>query len=359
MFRPPRGKSVNPRTPPSGQTGAALVNTLLALVVLSSMTALLYSQLSELRTALGAWTWKIKAEAAAESAVAEASLKLIDDPAWRAGEDTWPEFQSRVGDAQARLTTRHIRPPDLVEMTAVGRHRQGRSRAIRRIRILDPTLFALIARRRAALEFGVTLDGPAAAGEEIRLGRGIRAAPNSGGVSLVSGRRISVTGSDPAFNLFESADPMPVVPVLELDRLKSAYAARIANSTLTDVNISGRNILRDGSLTLVGGKFSDISIYVAGDLRLMGAPEIIARGDTPVLIVEKDLIANFSGADIRGVIYVGGKATLRGQSVITGTLIAEEIDIADGVTVRAFNRDASRPRIERGFFTREISIGVP
>lgn len=343
----------------SGQKGAALIYVLFALLVLSAMSTMLYELLNELRTGLGGWTWKAKAEAAAESSVAVAELKLLDDPAWRAGEDTTPEFETRVGDAGARLKTAHLRPPDMVEVTAVGRHRQGRSRIVRRIRLSDPTLYALLAGKRAVFEFGTTLDGAVAAGEEIRIGRGVGVPQSAPPVSLVSGRQISPTGVAPYFRPYESADPMPDIPVLNLAEIKNKIETRIANSELADVKLAGRQILRDGSLTILDGAFDDVSIYVAGDLRIIGAPKMDSKGDTPVFIVEKNLIANFSGADIRGVIYVGGKATLRGQAVITGTIIADEIDIAGGVTVRAFDRDPSRKRPEAGFFKRDVEIGVP
>lgn len=341
------------------ESGAALLNTLLAMLVLSMMTAVLYNHLSELQDSLAIRTWKVRAEAAAESAIVQAGLKLTDDSSWRAGEDTSPEHQLRLGDAGARLTTEHIRPPDMIRLTAVGRYRRSRSRIVQEAQLADISLFALAARKRINLDFGTALDGPVTAVEGITLGRGVGMAPENRGISLICGRDVTVSGYYPTVRVFQSAVPPPDVPNIDLDMMKAKYETRIANSALTDAKIAGRSILRDGSLTIVGGTFGDVSIFVAGDLRLMGAPQVDSKGDTPVFIVEKDLVANFSGADIRGVIYVGGKATIRGQSVITGTIIADEIDIADGVTVRSFDRDTTRKRPPASFFKRDIALSVP
>lgn len=341
------------------ESGAALLNTLLAMVVLSMMTVILYNQLSELQDTLAIRTWKVKAEAAAESAVVQAGLKLMDDSAWRAGEDTVPEHMLRLGDADARLTTEHVRPPDLVRLTAVGRYRRGRSRIVREVRLSDIGLFALAARKRINLDFGTILDGPVSAAEGITLGRGVGIPPENRGVSVISGREVTMSGYYPTVRVYRTAEPLPEIAKIDLDAVKGKYETRIANSVLTDAKLAGRSILRDGSLTIIGGTFGDVSIFVAGDLRLMGAPQVDSKGDTPVFIVEKDFVANLSGAEIRGVIYVGGKATIRGQSVITGTIVADEIDIADGVTVRAFDRDTGRKRPDASFFKRGIELRVP
>lgn len=357
------GMSVVPALRPTGmlanQAGAALINTLLALVVLSAMMTILYDQMNELQNSLAIRTWRVKAEAAAESAVVQAGVKLLDDSAWKAGEDTTPEHMLRLTDVDARISTEHIRPPDIIKLTAVGRHRRGRSRVVRMAGLSDVTLFGLAARRRIALDWGATLDAHVTAADDVRIGRGVSVPFGSPTVSVICGREVSMNGYLPLVRAFESAAPMPEIPTLNLDEIKKTYGTSIANPVLTEMKLAGRSILREGSLTIIGGEFNDVSIFVAGDLRLVGEMKIVSKGDTPVFFVEKDLRANFSGAEMRGVIYVGGKATIRGPSSITGTIIAEEIDIADGVTVRSFERDTSRDRPAPSFFKRGIAISVP
>ncbi len=339
---------------PNSQGGAALIYVLIALAALSAMMGLVFDNLSELRTALGTWTWKVKAEASAESALEVASLKLLDDPLWKAGEDTAPEMQIQMTDAQSRLQTAHMRIPDLVKLTAIGKHRGGRHRAVRTTQIIDPTRFVLIGRKRVSLQFGTTVRGSVLAGEDIDVDRGVDLKSLAGVTSLLSGKQIHLTVAYPNLLTYENARLLPMPTPIDIDELKKLYATQIAGSVLTDVKLAGISVLKDGALTIVDGGFSDVSMFVTEDLHLMGAPKMSAKGDTPILIVQKNLIANFAGAEIRGIIYVGGKVTLRGQGVITGTIIAEEIDAGGGIAIQSFDEDAAKKRPTASFFKREI-----
>ncbi len=335
------------------ERGAALIYVLIAVAAMMGMMGVVFAQLSEVRTAVGTWEWTRKARVAAESGIEVAQLKLMDNPAWKAGEDTMPEYNVALTDAQARVKTDRVRFPDIVTLMAVGRHRGGRGRIERTAQITDPTLFALIAQKRIALEFGTGLWGTASAGEGITVGRGVSFKSVVGVPTLISGKDVTYDVAYPEVRTYESARSLPAAS-LKLDEIKKIYETRIVDGTLADAKIAGRRFLRDGSLTIVDGEYSDVSLFVAGELRMTGSPKFASKGDTPIVIVEKDFTANFSGAEIRGVMYVGGKVTLRGQAVITGTIIADEIDVGDGVTIQSFQEDAATKPPPQSFFRREI-----
>ncbi len=335
------------------ERGAALIYVLIAVAAMLGMMGVVFAQLSEVRTAIGTWEWTRKARAAAESAIEVAQLKLMDDPAWKVGEDTVPEYDVALTDAQARVKTERVRFPDLVKLTAVGRYRGGRGRIERTAQITDPTLFALIAQKRIELEFGTGLWGTASAGEGITIARGVSFKSVTDVPTLISGKDVTYDVAYPEVRTYESAGSLPT-DALNLDDLKKTYETRIADGTLADIKLAARRLLRDGSLTIVNGEYSDVSLFVAGDLRMTGSPKFSSKGDTPIIIVEKDFTATFSGAEISGVIYVAGKVTLRGQATITGTIIADEIDVADGVTIQSFQEDPVTKPPPRSFFKREI-----
>ncbi len=333
-----------------GQNGSILVYTLLSLIVFSMVLSVVYDQLIGIMKSSRDWLWKEKALVAAESAAAAAEGRLLVDPAWSAGEEGGSEWQFTLDDASAQIRTERFRMPDVIWIFAGGRYKREEKNMVRPIIVRDATLFAVMARNDLNVGFGSIVQG-SVYGDSISIADGGEVV---GGI--ISTGEIEIAHRPRETVLFDSATTPPLVPWIKSDQYTAQWPRPWSEHHPGDTAPGRRFYVQAGDLTLQDFAESNVSIRVGGNLTLNGKINMRfdPADDTPILFVEKNLTGTLSGARIRGVIYVNGSVSLKGEGLITGTLIARDVALGQGVVVQSFDAVPTDPRPPASFWPRRI-----
>ena len=333
-------------------SGTAMLYTLMALMVLSIFLSMIYDRVLRLMRSSLEWQWREKAQAAAESGSAASEARLLEQPTWSAGEDPGraPEWKFTLDGSDIRVRTERFRIPDIVWIFSSSVHKRAKKEVVRPLKIDDPTLFALMARRNISLGLGSIVTGSIYA-SHIKLEEGSEVVE-----SVISSGGLDITESHKDANIFDDAASPPEVPDIDLKTLTAVWTQPLMTATLPDTPMMPGRYAAAGDLTIQNASETDVSIRVAGNLRLDGRVNLryTTASDTPILVVGKDLTGTLSGAKIRGVIFVAGKVTLKGEGLITGMIIADEIDLAAGVVVQSFDALPNDPRPAASFCKRRV-----
>lgn len=330
--------------------GSALIYTLLTLTVISIFLSVIYERVLGLMRSSRDWLWTEKALVAAESGTAAVEARLLDDPVWSAGEGAAPEFRFVLDESEITVRTERFRPPDIVWIFSKGQYKRLKKETVRPVIISDPTLFALLSRKTVHLGMGTIVTG-AVFGSNVRTDEGSEVVG-----SIIAGGELDIAHRNPETFLFDSASLPPIVPELELRRHAKKWPKKLQEETLSGSTLQGGHYVKTGDLVLKDATETSVSIWVSGNLRLEGKVTLraVPGTDTPVLVVEKDLSGILAGAVISGVIYVRGKVSLKGEGLLTGTLIADEIDLSDGVVVQSFDAVPNEKRPVAAFWKRQV-----
>lgn len=332
------------------QRGTAMVYTLLALLVLSIFLSIVYERVIDLMRSSRDWLWKEKVLVAAESGLAMSEARLLDDPFWVSGDGAAPELKFSLDDAEVVLRTVRFRVPDIVWTFSTGSYKREKKEVVRPVKIDDPTLFAMLARKEIRLGLGTIVRG-SIFGSDIRTESGSDVAG-----SIISTGGLDIEKEHPEAMVFDSAVSPPDVPSIDLKRVSKSWTKKVEGTVLASPAPDTGMYAAAGDFTIRDAALSGVSLWIPGNLTLEG--KVVIRGqadaDTPVLVVEKNLTGTLAGARIRGVVVVRGKATLRGEGLITGTLIADEIDLSGGVVVQSFDAVPNEKRPRARFWKRTV-----
>ncbi|MBI4179326.1 polymer-forming cytoskeletal protein [bacterium] len=331
------------------QRGSALVYTLLTVAMLSLFTSIIYDRLLNLMKSSRDWLWKERARAAAESGTAVAMSRLVDDPYWSAEESVADDpLKFVLDDAAVSVRTKRFRPPDIIWIFASGSYQRERKETVEPLLISDPTLFAVLARRGVRLGPGSIVTGPVSGGS-VRMEDASEVVG-----SVISSGDLRMDADFREALVFDSVASPPVVPVIDPAVLRAGWTRKFPTDLPADSAIRPGRYLHSGDLTLSNVTRRGVSLYVTGNLILEGNVKLEGREDTPVLIVGKNLTGSLKGCRIRGVVYVTGRTELRGEGLITGTLISDEADLSAGAVVQSFDAVINAPRPSPNFFGRKV-----
>lgn len=331
------------------QSGSALVYTLLTLTVLSIFLSIIYERVIGLMRSSREWLWTEKALVASESGLALAESHLLQNPGWSAGENSTPEVRLALDESDITIRTDRFRPPDIIWLFSTGSYRNKRKDTVRPVMVHDPTIFSMMARRKVRLGSGTIVTG-SIFGADVRLEEGTEVVG-----SIISSGTLLTAREQTSAMVFDSVAAVPEVPDLNLKSLAAAWSQTIPGTTIESTLTPGayRSV---GDVTIRNATETAVLLLVQGSLALEG--RVILRAspsaDTPVLIVEKNIIGTLSGARIWGTIYAGGKVSLKGEGLIVGTIIADEIEISDGVVVQSFESMQAASRAAPAFWKRKI-----
>lgn len=330
--------------------GTVMIYTLLALLVLSIFLSIVYEKVIDLMRSSRDWIWREKALVAAESGTAAAEARLSENPFWAAGDGLNPELVFTLDESEIVVRTERFRPPDIIWVFSTAFYKRAKKETVRPILIEDPTLFALLAHRSVSLGFGTIVTG-AVAGSTVRIAEG-------GEVygSVISSGSLDIAKEQKEAAVFDSAASPPIVPSLDLNPFAQSWTKMISGPRLPPEPLKAGYYMAPGDLTIKDARETDVLIRVAGNLNLEGAVDLryTSVTDTPILIVGKDLTGTLSGARLRGMIYVAGKVKLKGEGLITGTIIADEIELGQGVVVQSFDAVTNLPRPTPQFWKRRV-----
>ncbi len=279
------------------------------------------------------WMWKEKSVAAAESGSAAAESMLIRDPGWLAGQGNDPELRFTLDQCDITVRTERFRIPDVVWIFSTGKFRKDRRETVRPVIIEDPTLFAAIGRQSVRLGAGAIVTGSVTA-PLVRLEEGCEVVG-----SVVSERDALVAKKQSEAIIFDSAlSPPPFPAVRRPDWTGTGYSVRTGDVTIRNTTETALFLMVTGNLELAGKV-------------IWRAP---AGADTPIFFVEKNLTGRLNGSKLRGTIYVRGRVMLTGEGLITGSIIADEIDLSEGVVVESFDAVPNVARPTPAFWTRRV-----
>lgn len=334
---------------PDPRRGSILVYTLLSLVVLSMVMSVVYDRLISVMRSSRNWLWKEKALVSAESGAAATEGRLLANPAWSAGENNAPEWQFKMDDAEIQVRTERFRPPDVVWIFSTGRYKKEQRDLVRPVIVRDPTLFAVMARNELRMGLGSIVEG-SVYGDDVEIAEGGEVLG-----SIISIGAIRIARRPPETILFDSATTPPLVPDLKTDRIAKTWTRQWQADPKKDTASRGGLVFHRGDLALENFSGSNLSLRVDGNLTLNGKVDLRfdPPADTPILVVGKDLTGTLTGSKIRGVIYVTGKVSLKGEGLIVGTLIAEDIELGQGVVIKSFD-GAGGLRPPPGFWPRQV-----
>ncbi len=331
------------------ERGSVMIYTLLSLLVLSMFLALIYERVIDLMRSSRGWLWTEKALASAESGSALAEARLLADPRWSVGEGHNPSLKFTLDEADVEVRTEKLRPPDIVWIFSTGVYKRSKKETVRPVKVEDPLLFALMAHRSVKLGPGTIVTG-SVYGSHVRMDEGSEVVGN-----IISSGSLDLASEQKEASIFDSATTPPEVPLLDMKPFGQSWT-----QTVSDKNSAGSlkpgYYMTPGDLTLRDVTETNVSIRVAGSLKLEG--KVLMRFtspvDTPILIIGKNLEGTLAGAKLRGVIYVGGKVSLKGEGLIIGTLIADEIDLSGGVVVQSFDASPNEQIPPAGFWKRRV-----
>lgn len=328
------------------ERGSALVYTLFSVAILSMFTTMIYERVLGLMHGSRDWLWKERARAAAESGVAAAQAHLLANPIWTAGDAVNREvLKFTLDGSEVEVRTEKFRQPDVIWIFSTGGFRKEKKETVQPIMLIDPTLFALMAKKSARMGAGSIVTG-ALYGRRVKLEEGAEVVG-----SIISTGKSDMADEQAEAVVFDSTSSPPPVPELDVKTASAAWRQKFPSSAS---DLGPGHYIHGGDLTLKDVSETGVSICVTGDLVLDGNVKLESSEDTPVLFVGKNLTGTLKGGRIRGVIYVQGKVKLKGQGLITGTLIADEIDISDGVVVQSFDAVSNTGRPVARFWKRRV-----
>lgn len=326
-----------------------MIYTLLSLLVLSMFLSIIYERVIDLMRSSRDWLWMEKALVAAESGSALSEARLLADPRWSAGEGQIPSLKFSLDGADVEVRTEKLRAPDVVWIFSTGMYKRSKKETVRPVKLEDPLLFAVMAHRSVKLGSGTIITG-SVYGSHVRMEEGSEVVGN-----IISSGALDLASEQKEASIFDSATTPPEVPLLDLKPFGQSWTQTVSDKN-SSVSLKPGYYLTPGDLTLRDVVETNVSIRVAGSLKLEG--KVLMRfteaSDTPILIVGKNLEGTLAGARLRGVIYVGGKVSLKGEGLITGTLIADEIDLSNGVVVQSFDASPNEKIPPAGFWKRRV-----
>lgn len=319
------------------------------------MMSVVYERVIGLMRSSRDWLWKERVQVAVESGSAMVEACLLEYPGWAAGEGSAPDIRFLMDESEISVRTERFRPPDIVWIFSTAKFKRLKRDTVRPVQISDPTIFALVARRGIRLGSGAIVTG-SVVGSTVRLESGSEVVG-----SVISRGELFADGRPAEAVFFDSAMAPPKSPVLDLKMISKSWPRQLPEKSLVGGALTG-SAVDTGYFRHAGDlRFSELDeqsvfLWVEGNLTIDGKSKLRApkSADTPVLVVEKNITGQMKGGRIEGVIYVEGTVTLRGECLITGTIIADEIDIAEGVVVESFDVVPNAPRPAAAFWKRQV-----